>query len=65
MAPLAGVLRPFGLPYELAFPLLLIIDPLVHMVRIMLNVAVNCTIAALAGGSAASAARNVQLQAAE
>jgi hypothetical protein len=31
----------------------------------MLNVAVNCTIAALAGGSAASAARNVQLQAAE
>jgi proton glutamate symport protein len=66
MAPLAGVLRPFGLPYELAFPLLLIIDPLVHMVRIMLNVAVNCTIAALAGGSAArEPARNVQLQAAE
>ena len=36
IAPLAGVLRPFGLPYELAFPLLVIIDPLVIMVRIML-----------------------------
>jgi proton glutamate symport protein len=50
LAPLAGVLRPFGLPYELAFPLLVIIDPLVHMVRIMLNVAVNCIIPALAAG---------------
>jgi Na+/H+-dicarboxylate symporter len=48
LAPLAGVLRPFGLPYELAFPLLVIIDPLAHMVRIMLNVAVNCLIPALA-----------------
>ncbi len=48
LAPLAGVLRPFGLSYELAFPLLVIIDPLVHMVRIMLNVAVNCMIPALA-----------------
>jgi len=44
------VLRPFGLPYELAFPLLVIVDPLVHMVRIMLNVAVNCIIPALAAG---------------
>jgi Na+/H+-dicarboxylate symporter len=50
LAPLAGVLRPFGLPYELAFPLLVIIDPLVHMVRIMLNVTVNCIIPALAAG---------------
>jgi hypothetical protein len=50
LAPLAGVLRPFGLPYELAFPLLVIVDPLVHMVRIMLNVAVNCIIPALAAG---------------
>jgi Na+/H+-dicarboxylate symporter len=66
MAPLAGVLRPFGLPYELAFPLLVIIDPLVHMVRIMLNVAVNCMIAALAGGSADSKSpANAQLQPAE
>ncbi len=60
------MLRPFGLPYELAFPLLVIIDPLVRMVRIMLNVAVNCMIAALAGGSADSEpARNLQLQAAQ
>jgi Na+/H+-dicarboxylate symporter len=50
LAPLAGVLRPFGLPYELAFPLLVIIDPLAHMVRIMLNVTVNCIIPALAAG---------------
>jgi len=50
LAPLAGVLRPFGLPYELAFPLLVIVDPLVHMVRIMLNVTVNCIVPALAAG---------------
>jgi Na+/H+-dicarboxylate symporter len=47
LVPLAGVLRPFGLPYELAFPLLVVIDPLVHMVRIMLNVTLNCLIPAL------------------
>jgi proton glutamate symport protein len=50
LAPLAGVLRPFGLSYELAFPLLVIVDPIVHMIRIMLNVAVNCVIPALAAG---------------
>jgi Na+/H+-dicarboxylate symporter len=50
LAPLASVLRSFGLSYELAFPLLVIVDPIVHMVRIMLNVAVNCTIPALAAG---------------
>jgi proton glutamate symport protein len=63
LAPLAGVLRPFGLPYELAFPLLVIIDPLVHMVRIMLNVSVNCTIPALAAGS--RSAKAAELVAAE
>jgi Na+/H+-dicarboxylate symporter len=63
LAPLAGVLRPFGLPYELAFPLLVIIDPLVHMVRIMLNVAVNCIIPALAAGRLP--AQTVQLVPAE
>ena len=63
LAPLAGVLRPFGLPYELAFPLLVIIDPLVHMVRIMLNVTVNCTIPALAAGKLRAEA--AQLAAAE
>jgi proton glutamate symport protein len=50
LAALASVLRWFGLPYELAFPLLVIIDPLVEMVRTMLNVTVNCVIPALAAG---------------
>jgi len=36
---LAGVLRPFGLSYELAFPLLVILDRVIIMIRIMLNVA--------------------------
>lgn len=48
LAPLAMVLQPFGLPYELVFPLLVIIDPLALMVRIMVNVAVNCLIPVLA-----------------
>jgi Na+/H+-dicarboxylate symporter len=66
LAPLSGVLRPLGLPYELAFPLLVIIDPLVHMVRIMLNVTVNCMIAALAGGiQDREFAPSIELQAAE
>lgn len=48
LTPLATVLRPFGLPYELAVPLMVIVDPLANMVRVMLNVAVNCMIPALA-----------------
>jgi proton glutamate symport protein len=50
LAPLATVLRPFGLSYELAVPLMIIVDPLANMIRVMLNVAVNCLIPALAGG---------------
>jgi Na+/H+-dicarboxylate symporter len=50
LAPLAIVLRPFGLSYEVAVPLMIIIDPLADMVRTMLNVALNCTIPILAGG---------------
>jgi proton glutamate symport protein len=50
LAPLAIVLRPFGLSYEVAVPLMIIIDPLADMVRTMLNVALNCMIPALAGG---------------
>ena len=42
LAPLAVVLRPFGLSYEVALPLMIIIDPLAELVRVMLNVAVNC-----------------------
>ena len=48
LAPLASVLRPFGLSYELAVPLMIIIEPIANMVRTMLNVAVNCLIPALA-----------------
>ena len=49
LAPLAMVLRPFGLSYEVALPLMLIIDPLAEMVRTMLNVTINCMIPAVAG----------------
>jgi proton glutamate symport protein len=44
LAPLAVVLRPFGLSYEVAVPLMIIIDPLAELVRVMLNVVVNCMI---------------------
>lgn len=50
LAPLATVLRPFGLSYELAVPLMVIVDPIANMIRVMLNVAVNCVIPALATG---------------
>ena len=49
LAPLAIVLRPFGLSYEVAVPLMIIIDPLADMVRTMLNVEINCVIPTLAG----------------
>jgi Na+/H+-dicarboxylate symporter len=55
LAPLANVLRPFGLSYELAVPLMIIIEPIANMVRTMLNVAVNCLIPALAAASRPSA----------
>ena len=44
------MLRPFGLSYELAVPLMIIIDPIANMIRAMVNIAVNCAIPALAGG---------------
>jgi len=53
LAPLAIVLRPFGLSCEVAVPLMIITDPLADMVRTMLNVALNCVIPTLAGGRAA------------
>ncbi len=49
LTPLAIVLRPFGLSYEVALPLMVIIDPLAEMIRTMLNVTINCAIAAVAG----------------
>jgi hypothetical protein len=42
---LAIVLRPFGLSYELALPLIVIMDPVVAMVRGVLNVAGPCRLA--------------------
>ena len=50
LVPLAAVMRPFGLSYELALPLMIIADPIVSMIRAMLNVALNCQIPALAAG---------------
>jgi Na+/H+-dicarboxylate symporter len=46
----AIVLKAFGLPYELALPLLAIIDPISQMIRPIMNIAVNCAIAVLSGG---------------
>jgi Na+/H+-dicarboxylate symporter len=50
LTPLATVLRPFGLSYEVAVPLMIIVEPVANMLRTMVNVVVNCTIPALAGG---------------
>lgn len=50
LAPLAVVLRPFGLSYEVAVPLMIIIDPLAELVRVMVNVVINCMIPILAKG---------------
>jgi Na+/H+-dicarboxylate symporter len=48
LAPLAVVLRPFGLSYEVAVPLMMIIDPIAEMVRVILNVVLNSVIPILA-----------------
>jgi Na+/H+-dicarboxylate symporter len=48
LAPMAVVLRPFGLSYELALPLMAIVDPIVAMFRALLNVALNSHIPVLA-----------------
>ena len=48
LAPLAFVLRPFGLSYELALPLIVIVDPVLAMLRSLLNVALNAQIPVLA-----------------
>jgi Na+/H+-dicarboxylate symporter len=50
LAPLAAVLRPFGLSYELAVPLMIVLDPIINMVRVMINVVVNCLVLVLAVG---------------
>ena len=48
LAALAIVLRPFGLSYELALPLIVIMDPVAAMIRSVLNVALNSQIPVLA-----------------
>jgi Na+/H+-dicarboxylate symporter len=48
LAPLTAVLRPFGLSYELALPLLVVVDPIAGMIRAMLNVALNMPIPVVA-----------------
>lgn len=60
LAPLAVVLRPFGLSYEVAVPLMIIIDPIANMIRVMLNVAINSTIPVLAVGREAKVMQMAQ-----
>jgi proton glutamate symport protein len=50
LASLAGVLRPFALSFELALPILIVLDSIIGMFRAAVTVAVTCAIAALAGG---------------
>ncbi len=59
LVPMAAVLRPFGLSYELALPLMVIVDPIAAMVRAMFNVALNCQIPVLAAGREAPEAAAV------
>ena len=60
LAPLAAVLRPLGLSYEVAVPLLVIIEPIGNMLRTMVNIAVNCAIPALAGRRSGAVAAQTQ-----
>jgi proton glutamate symport protein len=50
LAALAAVLRPFALSFELALPILIIVDPIIGMLRASVTVAVTCAIAALSCG---------------
>jgi proton glutamate symport protein len=50
LASVASVLRPFALSFELALPILIVVDPIISMLRGMVNVAVVCAITALAAG---------------
>jgi Na+/H+-dicarboxylate symporter len=50
LSPLAMVLRPFGLSYEIAVPLMMVVDPIAELLRVMLNVTINCMVAAVANG---------------
>ena len=50
LSPLAVVLRPFGLSYEVAVPLMIVVDPIAELVRVMVNVTMNCMVAMVATG---------------
>jgi proton glutamate symport protein len=50
LSPLAVVLRPFGLSYEVAVPLMMVVDPIAELFRVMLNVAINCMVSTIASG---------------
>ncbi len=50
LSALAAVLRPFALSYELALPILIVVDPIISMLRAMLNVAIVAAITALGAG---------------
>jgi proton glutamate symport protein len=50
LSPLAVVLRPFGLSYEVAVPLMIIVDPIAELFRVMLNVTLNCMVSTIASG---------------
>jgi proton glutamate symport protein len=50
LSPLAIVLRPFGLSYEVAVPLMIVVDPMAELFRVMLNVTINCMILTIAAG---------------
>ena len=50
LSPLAVVLRPFGLSYEVAVPLMIVVDPIAELFRVMLNVTINCMVLTIASG---------------
>jgi proton glutamate symport protein len=50
LSPLAVVLRPFGLSYEIAVPLMIVVDPVAELFRVMLNVTINCMVSTGASG---------------
>lgn len=55
LAPMAAVMRPFDLSYELALPLMLMVDPIAGMIRAISNVALNMQVPALASADALQA----------
>jgi proton glutamate symport protein len=59
LSPLAVVLRPFGLSYEIAIPLMIVVDPIAELFRVMLNVTINCMVSTVASGREIAQANSV------